>query len=327
MIQKSVTYWRTEFSQVQISQLPGPLNQSLPKFQVIPEQWIFQERCDDETDIRFQFGVLSENQKKMMDDPRDYLGIAVRTHYDRQAMKAKGFVYFSPASGPLKFNADTLHADPWQLGSGHLLSTAIVHELGHVFGISDDPTSFFEIMSERFFEFSFAKDAAENYELFVAENGPPKFGSFSESMHILETWCGLKLETVEFFALSSRSQCMNSKIVGGVLRLQVSDSFESEWHDLGSIKLIDQSQNAEYVPFLSVWFPKEQKVFEFESEGEETGSQLMVLGMKPRHSLFKGEFKSQDGSYKRPVSVHISPAGFIRINGFMNGEIYENVWN
>ncbi|MGZ3768631.1 MAG: hypothetical protein ACXVCR_01290 [Bdellovibrio sp.] len=91
--------------------------------------------CGDNTDLVFQFGVLDGDQFRYLVDPTKFIGVAVRTAYDPVNLKGKGFIYISPEEGPLRFNKSGLMTHPWSYQDGILLTPALIHELGHVFGI------------------------------------------------------------------------------------------------------------------------------------------------------------------------------------------------
>lgn len=80
-------------------------------------------------DIRFQFGVLTGEQMRKLEDPTRFVGVSVRTDYDRVQMRGKGFVYISPARGPLKFVGERIVDDPWAMQNGGLLYMVVLHEL------------------------------------------------------------------------------------------------------------------------------------------------------------------------------------------------------
>lgn len=60
----------------------------------------------------------------------------MRTDYDLKLLKGRGYMYFSPQSGPLKLDGEQFGDDFWSYENGLLLGRVILHELGHVFGIA-----------------------------------------------------------------------------------------------------------------------------------------------------------------------------------------------
>ena len=65
-----------------------------------------EELCSDKTDIVFQFGILTAEQKENLKNLSKTIGITVRTDYDEVNMKGKGFVYIAQEAGALKPTVD-----------------------------------------------------------------------------------------------------------------------------------------------------------------------------------------------------------------------------
>ncbi|RZA08697.1 MAG: hypothetical protein EOP11_04075 [Proteobacteria bacterium] len=103
--------------------------------------------CQGSEDLKLQFGygALSAEQKNRFtiagEQPQDYVGIAVRTDYDRKTLKGKGFVLIASDRGasPYNFGAG-LSRNLWSHEG--LLFRILQHELGHVFGIAHTESGF-----------------------------------------------------------------------------------------------------------------------------------------------------------------------------------------
>ncbi|MBI4404240.1 MAG: hypothetical protein HY537_08770 [Deltaproteobacteria bacterium] len=128
-------YWKEEFAR----------KTSLFKdsFQLL-EQWndigvgtqsINKIACNGNEDVRLQFGygTLTDDQKKYLRDPPHYVGVAVRTHYDTVNLRGKGFVFIGSDKGANRFAPSTQAEGSWS--KDIILYLAVLHELGHVFGI------------------------------------------------------------------------------------------------------------------------------------------------------------------------------------------------
>ena len=104
-------------------------------------------RCRGDEDLRFQFGygTLNEAQLKYFsdhdEDPQDYVGIALRTHYDRVNLRGKGFIFISSDKGPRPYNrGEGVAKNLWSHDG--LLFRVLQHEIGHVFGVAHTDDGF-----------------------------------------------------------------------------------------------------------------------------------------------------------------------------------------
>jgi hypothetical protein len=104
----------------------------------VATQRFTETNCSDSTMLRVQLGTLTETQRKEIGRPQDFVGVTMRTEYDRKNLVGKGFIYISPSSGDLTMTDETVLENPWEVNDGNLLKGAFVHELGHVFGLRHD---------------------------------------------------------------------------------------------------------------------------------------------------------------------------------------------
>ncbi|MGZ3772754.1 MAG: hypothetical protein ACXVCY_15795 [Pseudobdellovibrionaceae bacterium] len=128
-IKFALNFWKKQLRTVTWTQIDRDQNV------LVGTQNFTETACQEGTDLVFQFGVLDGEQIRYLSDPTKFIGVSVRTSYDAVNLKGKGFIYISPESGPLKFNKTGLMQKPWSFGDGVLLTPALIHELGHVFGI------------------------------------------------------------------------------------------------------------------------------------------------------------------------------------------------
>jgi hypothetical protein len=97
------------------------------------------ENCSNKTDLRFYLGKgsLSKSELKyFQSDYENLVGIAIREKYDKVNLKAKGFIY-------IKGDDEKIFAkNRWS--TPNLLKRALIHELGHVFGIGHIQNTFMD---------------------------------------------------------------------------------------------------------------------------------------------------------------------------------------
>ncbi len=125
--------------------------------------------CNDKTDLRILLGTLSpqdvvdvhaavSNDHHAIDES---IGLAVRTHYDEGTMRGRGFIYIGAESGPLKIKSPRIVEHPWQIFKGEVFRVALMHELGHVFGLQHTPEGD-DLMGSRTLEYLLNSQAYED---------------------------------------------------------------------------------------------------------------------------------------------------------------------
>ncbi len=124
MIASSFKFWQGELAS--LFYLSGDVRLGTQNFKRA-------EKCSPQVDVTFQFGNLNTEQQRFLQDPRNYISVAVRTSYDLVERRGRGFVYIAGASGSLRPYVMT-DDQPWLEGDGGKLEKVLIHELGHVFG-------------------------------------------------------------------------------------------------------------------------------------------------------------------------------------------------
>jgi|GEM_PF-3162476 len=146
LIKNSFSFWKKTFSgfpnfiPVEISPTPVMLSQ----------EFIFKENCSDTIDIVFQMGFLTPAQELSYPNYKQIIGKVGRTHYDEQNLKGRGFIYIAPEEGRFRPSSPNFISRPWSSGKNLKLQMALMHELGHVFGLQDDYYGTYGLMNARF---------------------------------------------------------------------------------------------------------------------------------------------------------------------------------
>lgn len=332
LIRTAIENWKLEF---RTSSRPAQL-----KYHQIAvgTQEFVEVPCHQNIDLKFQLGVLNGEQIKKIGDPTKFLGVAVRTDYDRVNMRGKGFIYVSPAYGPLKFAGEKVREHVWAIEDGALLYGVLLHELGHVFGLNH---SVGYLMGDRFPEIITSQEwpGAEHYlknlprpwvfdlpetgfqqKLALAPSTPisvPQEGSRSS----LDKWQLMW----DFFGVDPDAK--GSSIAVSNTKIEVFEGVGNESKLIGKANLRQQpscsiaSGLSGCRPSMSIWFPEEQQVFPGESWGLKSGPYVS------KEVVAIGTYETLDGRVKRGVSIRtdldwLTPA----IAGEMNGKVYLNIF-
>jgi len=196
-VQNAIGYWQKEFSKKNFfsgtNRYKG-FELGDNKFSLNP-----QLRCNGGEDLRILLGSNSLNKKEksyLKEGVRSYIGVAVRTEYDRKNLQGKGFIFISSDIGPDKhISRKGSINSPWKYPK--LLSWSLVHELGHVFGIPHTGTSF---MSEIFMDILLSK---YHYKDFINYDFEP-FLATPAKLNI----CNLDIATRVFLKMDVKETCL-----------------------------------------------------------------------------------------------------------------------
>lgn len=146
LIIEGFRYWKNEFAR-SLRHPKGFVELATQNFIEIPcELGIAQ------IEFVFGHGALSTERAEWLEKPSKYIGVSVRTDYDTKRMTGKGFVYISSDRGPHSYLTSELRQyslipEAWKKET--LLYYALLHEIGHLFGI---PHTGSGLMSEIFLE-------------------------------------------------------------------------------------------------------------------------------------------------------------------------------
>lgn len=309
-----------------------------------------QTACGPDTDLRFQLGVLSGPQMKLLEDPTRLVGVAVRTDYDRVTLRGKGFIYIAPSRGPLRFVSEDSLEEPWALENGSLLYAAVLHELGHVFGLPHSMDAF-DLMGERFAENligkAFGAQTASFWSLFIM---PPIFkyreieSPYNQLMMCSATSTtpvsskpaqvrkkGFSSRTFdigrsvqsEFFGIPADHNCLSQTLKNGTFEIYSMKSADS-----GSAKLLGKATLTRFdslfdrEPAFMMWLPAEQKVFAIDRP-----TTLISGPARQTVTNFKGTYRTTDGKISREIFIQAKPMGMMKIGGTYQGKVILNVYD
>lgn len=197
-LDRALAYWQAEFKK-ETDHLYAPGRRG---FKLGENTFSFPAdlRCTGDESLRFIIGsgALSESEKQYLQISRkNYVGVAVRTNYDPTQLHATGFIYIASdrdlREGKL---SEDIIINPWT--HPKLLELALIHELGHVYGIPHMGNS---IMSEIFMDLLLSR---YYYKDFI-KNGAESFISSEKELR----YCTLlPSATIHFFGLPVNTSCL-----------------------------------------------------------------------------------------------------------------------
>jgi|GEM_PF-1624710 len=254
-LSKGLHFWKTQIRKIKYEE---------PSFKARVGTQQFREVDCGLEDITFKFGVLSPEEEKRLKSTDDFdsvIGIAIRTSYDRANLKAKGFVYISPQTGPLAPTGE-IDRKRWEYNEGANLEIALIHELGHVFGMPHTRPNTY--MAENYLSRAFRPNHASWTADQSRSESNEMFSPPTESV-VLES-CNVNPETATLiFGLKKTDtvQCVRVELDDrSNAKILHADSKDDAYELIGTITSpITLSTQPEFVVTLVV--PSEQKVFWF----------------------------------------------------------------
>jgi hypothetical protein len=118
----AIESWKTYLLAKKVNLFRAPALRINTDFSKLP-------RCDGREALSFRLGASSDETNKHRETLYRPLAMAIRTGYDPETGRGKGFIWIAPPS-----SLDPRHFFPnWN--SGFALKAVLVHELGHVFGV------------------------------------------------------------------------------------------------------------------------------------------------------------------------------------------------
>ena len=329
LIEKSIAFWKEEFRHGQ-----SPFE---PKIHVATQNFV-NVPCPNnlkDVDIVFQFGFLDAVQQTYVKNVNRYAALAIRTEYDKVNLRGKGFVYIAADSGPMKFQGENTVENPWNVNDGALLYWTMVHELGHVFGLSHtkQKMTYFDdygmnVMSASFIETIMNGPSANWYKLSTHAN--PVF-SLHYRLNESPAWiCGgtnhYAEKLREFFGVDSSWKCFGIKVMAKDLAV-FATNFESSQDVLIGSATIGSQTSGLVDDAMHFWLPPEQKIFN-----------EPILGSRvhtPSFYVYDGvtTYQTVSGQIRRQMSYSLDPRKSsplrdeLKIGGILNGKLYIDLLN
>lgn len=306
-VEEAIQYWQKEFSKD-----AGPvLGHERKSFKLGDNKFVRKTAvgCDGTEDLRFLFGssTLSEEERKYLTSGAEkYVGVAVRTDYDAKKLRGRGFIFIASDKDldNVVLSSDTIKK-PW--ANAKLLRLALVHELGHAFGIPHMGSS---LMSEVFMDILLSKYYYKDFINLKVE-------SFVSSEKEILRCTYITPEMINFFGLDFKTSCL--KIVWKDKKtFEVYSIVRSEdpVHIATAVSLEVDFFGIESRPISFLRLTKEQTVFNSSTIGDRS---LVAGPLQERYNM-KGKIIILKEMKSYPLHVSLSPESFT-MNSILKGKI------
>ncbi len=291
-------FWRSEFS---AAILPDYLENDRV---TLGKQDFVRVSCAADPALEIRFGPLTLGEARKLGSSSEYAAITLRTSYDRQKLVGKGLIVFTPQMHDV--NGLAMPVDLWSHQSSLSLYLAMVHELGHVYGIPHLGNRG-ELMSESFVE-DVLRSARENSlmkedrHFFTFTKGGQRRCPEGLGAEIL------KSRWKEAFNLSADFACLrfqfaheaSNEILGRSLLKVFESASPTAREDLVATAELSLSS---YFPYFTnqMWITPEQEFFPFEERSQYQPPYLFLFGL---YSVSKtGSFELRRDAQKRALRV------------------------
>lgn len=287
VINEALKFWANEFSKTVSEETPG-------RFDLGGQDFILVDCKDEKVDIRFLFGysTLTTDEIKYLVKPEKYIGVSVRTSYDKVNLKAKGFVYISSDKGDHAYeNNGTLTQEAWK--NKKLLQYALMHELGHVFGF---PHTGSGLMSEVFLDQLLNKFLVESFLKLPID-------SFLAPHNQLENCLLPARVKTQIFKMKLDEMCLKATVLPtGGYSLEAYNENGPKRVIGKMIGLIPEIFDWKDMPASVLQITSEQKVF----TAQETGFRSFMYGPTIIDRGFKATVFINEGNAANPVYIKMT---------------------
>lgn len=292
----AVSYWKGEFSRA-LSAGDGRFDLGKQNFNKVSCQ-------DSQVHLRILFGAsfLNTKEKEFLKDPDRYVGVTVRTEYDHKQLRAKGFMFFSN-----DLNRKGFVSGAWSRPK--ILRYALMHELGHVFGMPHIGTG---LMSEIFLDQLIKPEYIDYYERLPVES------VISPNIEIAS--CEMVMNsTKSFFGMPADHNCILLKYAAPfAMHVFSKKNQDGELLELGNLKLETPNPNEfSGKPLSFLQLPLEQEVF---TEKEAAFRNFMMGPIGVEYGT-QGKFIPKNPGPQKAVYVKTSPTSFSVVGSQANGSI------
>jgi hypothetical protein len=305
LIQEAFDFWKKEFS----ANGSGRANQ--PGYaQIATQNFILKSECDS-VPLIFKFGLknLDSEERHHLVDPKKFIGVTIRKEYSLETLQASGIIYITADKGADAYtNNGMLISEAWKHPA--LLRYALIHELGHMFGLPHEGSG---IMSEVFMSVLLNSRLVNEFENLAQMNvlNPQNY------FEVCRDSGGMF--NPDFFGAAKSARCLKFEAIKNAnlqWAVSVKETEQGEYKTLGTVQAdsLDQSPYA-LKPAVIVQLPDEQKVF----SATETILGPFLVGAVFSDTSYNGTFHPLNSVRALPIQMTLS-AEKISFVGLVNNQ-------
>ncbi|MGE0174073.1 MAG: hypothetical protein AB7T49_14850 [Oligoflexales bacterium] len=329
LINLAIKYWKEEFEAAYFG------GDWLSEDKIATQTFHLTECSTNNQDLTFQLGVLHQDQiqklKEEGKEPKDFVGLTIRTSYDEVTLRGKGFIYITPEgkSNPLRIPGVQMKDTFWSESENGALHKMLVHEMGHVFGVPHivDTMDWHPVMGAQFPEALINRDGLVRGGdllhyidgLFTnrrgTEDGSPALLLYHEFGYYPDID-----KTIRKFFGSSEDAFSITFYKANRATLNVYDKDETP---IGVIRLEEKIQT-EGEPIVQIVLNANQKVYDLRDPAEQF---IPVRGPSLLIEHGAGVYENLRTGEKHPifVKIHPDPRRTV-IGGFLDGKAYADLF-
>lgn len=305
-IAEAFTYWKSEFA---INR--GTTDLQLGFAAIATQDFTIADHCAETTPVVFKLGLsrLDPAEIAFLKEPKKFIGVTIRKTYSLTELKGSGVIYLSADRGPDAYaNNGQMISEAWR--SPALFRYAVIHELGHLFGIPHVGTG---IMSEVFMPILLNKSMAPSFE-----KSPDL--SFLNAQRNFEVCRNTAAFNPDFFKVGKGISCLRFEWSSspGLPQWRVFTRAEPPAADteVGTVQALALNQSvASLKPAVIVQLPEEQTVF----RPTETLTGAFVMGGVFSDTSYEGSYRPKDSIRGQSLQMSLS-ADKISLVGLVNGQ-------
>lgn len=312
MVQKAIQYWKDSFQHNTIVfEHDFHFKLATQDFQLV--------ECSQSPPLIFKlgYGTLDPDEKQYIGEQFHHIGLAIRKEYDRKLLRSKGVIYLSSDQGPHQYADAQSVKQAWKYEG--LLYRILLHELGHVFGLTHDQEIGWQKMkSSQIMAANLAEHIlAERYHRFYQSDlNLPLFGAKEP---IFST-CTPDTMLKSVLGATDHAECISwEQDTDGMI--QVFQTEQQERTKLGDVHLISPVTKFVFKPLVSLYLTKEQQVIHPDPNyPQQQNVPQRIYGPLGLESDLKFEFRNSQSGHQSKLMIGFHRSHF-KIFALHSGEI------